>query len=146
MSWEFPGGGSLDLLLAGRHNPDYATSVTGLNWDNFYNRLGGAQFFDALREDMKRHYDYALIDSRTGISDVAEICTIHLPDVLVDCFTLSDQGIDGARRWPPASATTRGVGRGGCCPCRCGSTTGRRASGTPGGRWPCRSSPACRAA
>ncbi|MFG2013091.1 FxSxx-COOH system tetratricopeptide repeat protein [Micromonospora sp. NPDC048868] len=96
VSWEFPGGGSLDLLLAGRHNPDYATSVTGLNWDNFYNRLGGAQFFDALREDMKRHYDYALIDSRTGISDVAEICTIHLPDVLVDCFTLSDQGIDGA--------------------------------------------------
>ncbi|MEH0937928.1 FxSxx-COOH system tetratricopeptide repeat protein [Micromonospora psammae] len=96
VSWEFPGGGSLDLLLAGRHNPDYATSVTGLNWDNFYNRLGGAQFFDALREDMKRHYDYTLIDSRTGISDVAEICTIHLPDVLVDCFTLSDQGIDGA--------------------------------------------------
>ncbi|MBQ0892965.1 tetratricopeptide repeat protein [Micromonospora sp. U56] len=96
VNWEFPGGGSLDLLLAGRHNPDYATSVTGLNWDNFYNRLGGAQFFDALREDMKRHYDYTLIDSRTGISDVAEICTIHLPDVLVDCFTLSDQGIDGA--------------------------------------------------
>lgn len=96
VGWEFPGGGSLDLLLAGRHNPDYATSVTGLNWDNFYNRLGGAFFFDALREDMKRHYDWTLIDSRTGISDVAEICTIHLPDVLVDCFTLSDQGIDGA--------------------------------------------------
>ncbi|TDB72049.1 FxSxx-COOH system tetratricopeptide repeat protein [Micromonospora sp. KC723] len=96
VSWDFPGGGSLDLLLAGRHNPDYATSVTGLNWDNFYNRLGGAQFFDALREDMKRHYDWTLIDSRTGISDVAEICTIHLPDVLVDCFTLSGQGIDGA--------------------------------------------------
>ncbi|MEV1332645.1 FxSxx-COOH system tetratricopeptide repeat protein [Micromonospora costi] len=96
VNWQFPGGGSLDLLLAGRHNPDYATSVTGLNWDNFYNRLGGALFFDALREDMKRHYDYTLIDSRTGISDVAEICTIHLPDVLVDCFTLSDQGIDGA--------------------------------------------------
>ncbi|QGN48564.1 tetratricopeptide repeat protein [Micromonospora sp. WMMC415] len=96
VNWEFPGGGSLDLLLAGRHNPDYASSVTGLNWDNFYNRLGGALFFDALREDMKRHYDWTLIDSRTGISDVAEICTIHLPDVLVDCFTLSDQGIDGA--------------------------------------------------
>ncbi|MEU3456589.1 FxSxx-COOH system tetratricopeptide repeat protein [Micromonospora sp. NPDC006766] len=96
VGWDFPGGGGLDLLLAGRHNPDYATSVTGLNWDNFYNRLGGAQFFDALREDMKRHYDYTLIDSRTGISDVAEICTIHLPDTLVDCFTLSDQGIEGA--------------------------------------------------
>ena len=45
---------------------------------------------------MKRHYDYILIDSRTGLSDVADICTIQLPDMLVDCFTLSDQGIDGA--------------------------------------------------
>src|SRR5205807_739657 len=33
---------------------------------------------------------------RTGLSDVADICTVHLPDVLVDCFTLSDQGIEGA--------------------------------------------------
>ncbi len=47
---------------------------------------------------MKRHYDYTLIDSRTGLSDVADICTLHLPDTLVDCFTLSDQGIDGAAR------------------------------------------------
>jgi tetratricopeptide (TPR) repeat protein len=96
VAWDFPGGGTLDILLAGRHNPDYATNVTNLSWDNFYNRLGGAQFFDALREDMKDRYDYTLIDSRTGLSDVADICTIHLPDVIVDCFTLSDQGIDGA--------------------------------------------------
>ena len=47
---------------------------------------------------MKRHYDYTLIDSRTGLSDVADICTIHLPDMLVDCFTFSEQGIDGAAR------------------------------------------------
>ncbi len=45
---------------------------------------------------MKANYDYVLIDSRTGLSDIADICTVHLPDVLVDCFTLSDQSIDGA--------------------------------------------------
>ena len=45
---------------------------------------------------MRENYDYTLIDSRTGYSDVADICTIHLPDVLVDCFTLSDQSIEGA--------------------------------------------------
>ncbi len=72
--------------------------MSGLDWDNFYNRLGGAQFFEALRADMKRQYDFTLIDSRTGLSDVADICTLHLPDTLVDCFTLSDQGIDGAAR------------------------------------------------
>ena len=67
-----------------------------IDWDNFYERLGGGQFFDAMRDDMKANYDYTLIDSRTGLSDIAAICTGHLPDILVDCFTLSDQSIEGA--------------------------------------------------
>lgn len=96
LRWQFPGNGSLDFLPAGQQNQDYVPSVTALDWDNFYSRLGGSEFFDALREDMKAEYDYVLIDSRTGISDVADICTVHLPDVLVDCFTLSGQSIDGA--------------------------------------------------
>ncbi|MFC0532770.1 FxSxx-COOH system tetratricopeptide repeat protein [Phytohabitans kaempferiae] len=96
VAWPFPDGGTLDFLSAGLQNQDYAVSVIGLDWDTFWDRLGGAQFFDALREDMRRHYDYTLIDSRTGLSDVADICTVHLPDTLVDCFTLSDQGILGA--------------------------------------------------
>ena len=45
---------------------------------------------------MKHNYDYVLIDSRTGLSDVADICTVHLPDMVVDCFTLATQGIEGA--------------------------------------------------
>src|ERR1700684_659780 len=49
-----------------------------------------------MRADMKRNYDYVLIDSRTGLSDVADICTVELPDILVICFTLNDQSIDGA--------------------------------------------------
>jgi MinD-like ATPase involved in chromosome partitioning or flagellar assembly len=92
----FPGNGTLDFLSAGRQNRDYAATISGLNWDDFYERLAGGMFFDALRQDMKREYDYVLIDSRTGFSDVADICTLHLPDLLVDCFTLSEQGIDGA--------------------------------------------------
>ncbi|MEV4715802.1 FxSxx-COOH system tetratricopeptide repeat protein [Micromonospora noduli] len=104
LAWEFPGGGGLNFLSAGRQNGDYAVSVNGLDWDTFYHRLGGAQFFEALREDMKREYDYTLIDSRTGLSDVADICTLHLPDTLVDCFTLSDQGIEGAAQVASAVA------------------------------------------
>ncbi len=97
LTWDhFPGDGTLDLLFAGRQNPDYAAAVGYFDWDNFYDRLGGGQFFDAMRDDMKRNYDYALIDSRTGLSDIAGICTIQLPDVLVDCFTLNDQSIEGA--------------------------------------------------
>jgi len=96
LSWEFAEGGMLDFVSAGRQNRDYSAAVTAFDWDTFYERLGGGQFFDALRADMKQHYDYTLIDSRTGLSDISDICTVHLPDTLVDCFTLNEQSIDGA--------------------------------------------------
>ncbi|MFC7385233.1 FxSxx-COOH system tetratricopeptide repeat protein [Sphaerisporangium rhizosphaerae] len=97
LDWDdFPGEGTLDFVSAGRQNRDYASLVATFDWDTFYSRQGGGQFLDALREDMKRHYDYILIDSRTGLSDIADICTVHFPDTLVVCFTLSDQSIEGA--------------------------------------------------
>ena len=96
LKWEFPDHGCLSFLSPGRQNNDYQTTLSALDWDTFYDKLYGGQFFDALRADMKRYYDYVLIDSRTGLSDIADICTLHLPDVLVDCFTLSTQGIEGA--------------------------------------------------
>lgn len=96
LEWDFPGDGGLDFLSAGRQNRDYSAAVVSLDWDDFYERLGGGRFFRALREDMKRNYDYVLIDSRTGLSDVADICTIELPDTLAVCFTLSNQSIEGA--------------------------------------------------
>jgi hypothetical protein len=96
LNWEFPGEGTLDFVSAGRQNRDYSALITSMDWDNFYKRLGGGVFFDALKADMKQNYDYALIDSRTGLSDIADICTVQFPDVLVDCFTLSDQSIEGA--------------------------------------------------
>jgi cellulose biosynthesis protein BcsQ len=97
VNWRrFNDGGTLDLVSAGRQNLDYASAIATIDWDNFYERLGGGQFFDALRADMKANYDYTLIDSRTGLSDIADICTVHFPEILVDCFTLSDQSIEGA--------------------------------------------------
>ncbi|GAA2252679.1 hypothetical protein GCM10010430_40450 [Kitasatospora cystarginea] len=99
LSWPgFPPGGSLDFLSAGQQNRDYSESVGRLDWDLFYERFDGGLFFDALRRDMSRRYDYVLIDSRTGLSDIAEICTVQMPDDLVVCFTLSDQSIDGASK------------------------------------------------
>jgi cellulose biosynthesis protein BcsQ len=49
-----------------------------------------------MREDMKKNYDYVLIDTRPGLSDVTDICTIELPDILVVCFAFSDQSMEGA--------------------------------------------------
>lgn len=94
--WSFPDDGSLDFLPPGKQNLDYCAPLSALDWDNFYTSLGGGEFLDALRDDMKANYDYVLIDSRNGLSDIADVCTIHLPDVLIDCFTLSTQGVEGA--------------------------------------------------
>jgi MinD-like ATPase involved in chromosome partitioning or flagellar assembly len=93
--WEFPNSGVLDFLPAGRQDSEYAKRVTSFDWNAFYDRLGGAQIIDEAREYLKATYDHVLIDSRTGVSDIAGICTIDMPDQLVACYTLNRQGIYG---------------------------------------------------
>jgi hypothetical protein len=92
----FPGAGAIDFVPAGRQDHLYSTLVTSFDWNNFYERLGGGGFLEALKRSMRERYDYVLIDSRTGLSDTAGICTVQLPDVLVNCISLSTQAIDGA--------------------------------------------------
>ncbi|BCB87975.1 FxSxx-COOH system tetratricopeptide repeat protein [Phytohabitans suffuscus] len=96
LAWRFPGFGVIDLLPAGQQDPSYSSAVSTFDWPAFYERLNGGAFLQALRDNMRQHYDYVLIDSRTGLSDTAGICTVQLPDTVVDCFTLSEQSIDGA--------------------------------------------------
>ena len=81
-----------------QRNGVYKNALSALDWDTLYDNLDGGEFLDALRAELKSTYDYVLIDSRTGLSDIADICTLHLPDMVVDCFTLSTQGIEGAAR------------------------------------------------
>jgi cellulose biosynthesis protein BcsQ/tetratricopeptide (TPR) repeat protein len=92
----FPGGGKIDFLPAGRQNDRYAITVNSFNWQNFYDRLGGGGFFEAVKTQARAHYDYVLIDSRTGVSDTAGICSVQMPDSLVVCFTYNNQSIKGA--------------------------------------------------
>jgi hypothetical protein len=96
LDWNFADEGTLDIISAGRLGRTYSTVLSGFHWDNFYYRLGGGLLFSAMRDDMRRNYDYTLIDSRTGLSDMAGICTVRFPDTVVNCFTLSDQSIEGA--------------------------------------------------
>ncbi|WP_105972898.1 FxSxx-COOH system tetratricopeptide repeat protein [Streptomyces geranii] len=95
LDMRLPSGGRLDFLPAGRISPSYSADVTSFNWHAFYERLGGGSFLQVLREEMKASYDYVLIDSRTGISDISGICTTVMPDVLVDGFVLNHQSIEG---------------------------------------------------
>jgi len=96
IDWEFPDGGKLDFVSAGRQSIDYADRLASLNWKSFYELLNGSEFLDAIRDDLKKNYDYVLIDSGHGMRDTASICTVQLPDILVNCFTLSTHGIEGA--------------------------------------------------
>lgn len=93
--WEFPDGGYLDLMSAGRHDPSYDVRVGTFDWEAFYRKLGGAAFLERLRAHLREEYDYVLIDSRAGLSDAGAISTIALPDTLVVCFTLNPQIMEG---------------------------------------------------
>src|SRR6185503_19574285 len=90
--------GRIDFVSAGRQGPGYDTRVNSFDWWGFYERLGGGLFIEEAKRQMKQEYDYILIDSRTGFSDTSGICTIQMPDILVSCFTLNNQGIQGAAR------------------------------------------------
>ena len=93
---KFPTGGSIDFLPAGRQGDHYALAVSSFNWQNFYDRLGGGGFFEAFKQRARDKYDYVLIDSRTGVSDTAGICSVQMPDSLIVCFTYNNQSIKGA--------------------------------------------------
>jgi cellulose biosynthesis protein BcsQ len=89
----------IDFLPTGVQNSDYGAHLAALNWDNFYAHLRGGDFFGALAAHLRRNYDYTLIDSPTGRGDLPAICTNDLPDVVVDCFTMSEQSIEGTARF-----------------------------------------------
>jgi hypothetical protein len=96
LRWSFRSPGKLDFLPPGRQGPAYAARVNSFNWQNFYDRLGGGAFLEAVKERMREEYDYILIDSRTGVSDTSGICTVQMPDDLVACFTANHQSLEGA--------------------------------------------------
>ena len=85
----------LHILTAGERNNDYFNKVRNFDVENFYSEKQGGQFIEYLRNEWKKTYDFVLIDSRTGITDIGGICTIQLPDTLVLLFTATEQGLKG---------------------------------------------------
>jgi cellulose biosynthesis protein BcsQ len=87
---------NLYLLTAGRRDNGYFHKVRSLDVGQFYTEKNGGAFIEKLRNEWKKEYDFILVDSRTGITDIGGICTVHLPDVLVALFTATKQGFYGA--------------------------------------------------
>jgi hypothetical protein len=93
---EFPGDGGLWYLPPGLQQPERGGAPGLDRWDEFYAAMNGGEFIDALAQDMRYHWDYALINGPAGTGDLAEILTAQIPDVLVDCFTWHDESLEGA--------------------------------------------------
>jgi MinD-like ATPase involved in chromosome partitioning or flagellar assembly len=91
-----PQGTTVDILHAGREGDTYVQRLRETNWEALFEG-GFGNVLEEMRAEWTREYDYVLIDSRTGITDIGGICTILMPDYLVSLFTTNGQSVQGVR-------------------------------------------------
>lgn len=96
------GEANLWLLSAGNHtDPSYAMNYSAINWQNLYKERSGFLLFEDLKQQIANYegvgFDYVLIDSRTGHTDIGGICTRQLPDAVVVMFIPTPQNVDGLK-------------------------------------------------
>lgn len=85
----------LHLMPAGMQDEAYKRRLQSLDWAVLYEKHGLGEFLERLRDEWRNSYDFVLVDSRTGITDIGGICTIQLPDLLVLLFTANNQSLEG---------------------------------------------------
>ena len=91
----------LDVLPAGHLDRSYAKKLDQIRWREIYRRARGFDFIEATKKQIASldpPYDYVLIDSLTGYSDVGGICVKQLPDAVVLVFRLNQQNLSGITR------------------------------------------------
>ena len=82
--------GKFHLLTAGSRSKDYFKNVRDLDFVEFYSTKNGGSLIEDLRNQFKDNYDFILIDSRTGLTEIGGICTVQLPDFIVLLFTATN--------------------------------------------------------
>jgi Mrp family chromosome partitioning ATPase len=87
----------LTILSAGLDDESYAPRLQQVNWERLFAEKKFGNYLERLRNEWLLEYDFILIDSRTGVTDIGGICTIHLPDIVVTLFTSSEQSLAGVR-------------------------------------------------
>lgn len=93
-------GTSIWVMPAGCHTkPGYNEALNSIDWQDLYEHQDGYLMFEDLKQQWANFdelgFDYVLIDSRTGHTDVGGICTRQLPDAVAIMFLPNDQNIDG---------------------------------------------------
>jgi cellulose biosynthesis protein BcsQ len=90
------GNHSVWLMPAGAQDENYANRLNSIDWLTLYRQLDGFLMFEDLKQQwVGLGFDYVLIDSRTGHTDVGGICTRQLPDATVVMFFPNDQNVSG---------------------------------------------------
>ena len=88
--------GSLSLLSAGRSGNDYTGRLHALNFPELFEKYDLGSYIEQLRDEWASEFQFVLIDSRTGVTDIGGICTVHMADTLVLFFTTTESSTDGA--------------------------------------------------
>jgi len=101
--------GRIRFLGAGRRDGNwairYSERVQQFNWSDFYRRWAGAAYVDFFREDLTEGQTIVLVDSRTGVTEYAGICTHHLADLVVLLSAPNDINIEGTK-WMASTIAT----------------------------------------
>jgi len=89
--------GKVWLMSSGKKDESYNAKRIALNWEELYSSDLGEPFIANWKAAIHRLFkpDYVFVDSRTGLTDVGGICTLHLPDLVVLLFGLNDQNLHG---------------------------------------------------
>lgn len=93
-------GDPIWVMPAGQHsNHDYSDDLNNIDWKVLYEEQDGYLFVEDMKQQWSQYgelgFDYVLIDSRTGHTDVGGICTRHLPDAVSVMFLPNDSNITG---------------------------------------------------
>lgn len=87
---------SIAVMPAGVDDDTYSDRFAAIDWNDLYANRKGFLLMENLRTSWERAgYDYVLIDSRTGHTDVSGICTRQLPDAVVAVFFPNEQNLIG---------------------------------------------------
>jgi MinD-like ATPase involved in chromosome partitioning or flagellar assembly/tetratricopeptide (TPR) repeat protein len=102
-----PEAAELHLLAAGRMDEHYADRSQALSWPDLFADHDLGWRFEQMRAEWADHFDFVLIDSRTGVTDIGGICTAQLPDVLVLCVAPNRQNLEGVLEVAKRAAAAR---------------------------------------
>lgn len=86
----------LSLIVAGKQDESYIQRMQSLNWEALYESQQLGNYLETIRKEWKEEFDFILIDSRTGITDIGGICTVQMPDLICLFFTANKQSLYGA--------------------------------------------------